>query len=221
VTKAWLATGAALLAVAAAGCGDGASRGEPAASTAPAATPEPAQSPASGAAPWPAPPNPVELTQAAGLEPQRREFLEFHVHSHLDLFLNGEPVPVPAGIGINVDDPGVQHGEVDGGPAYGGIEGCDQPCISPLHTHDGTGVLHTESLETQPNTLGQFFTEWGVRLDETCVGGYCRPDTGVAVYVNGEEYAGNPAEIQLTDGKEIAIVIGTPPAVIPEGYFSA
>lgn len=36
------------------------------------------------------------------------------------------------------------------------------PCISPLHTHDTTGSLHTESATAVPNRLGQFFTEWGV-----------------------------------------------------------
>ena len=219
MTKRWLAIGALLLGVALAGCGGGGSGAGQ--TTQEQATASAAPTPASGAAPWPAPPNPLELTRAAGLEPQRRELLEYHVHSHLDVFVNGEPVPVPAGIGINIDDPGVQHGQTEEGPAYGGIELCDQPCISPLHTHDGTGVLHTESLESHPNTLGEFFTEWGVQLDETCVGGYCRPDASIEVYVNGEKYAGNPADIELTDRKEIAVVIGTPPAVIPASYFSA
>jgi len=132
--------------------------------------------------------------------------------------VNGEPVEIPAAIGIDITDPGVQSGEVNGAPAYGGIEMCDEPCISPVHTHDNSGIIHTESTERRLNLLGQFFTEWDVRLDEECVGGYCRPDASIAVYVDGEPYEGNPAEIELRDLREIAIVIGTPPAEIPSGY---
>jgi hypothetical protein len=35
-------------------------------------------------------------------------------------------------------------------------------------------------------------------------------------YVNGKPYADDPRAIKLTDRKEIAIVIGTPPAKIPK-----
>jgi hypothetical protein len=212
-----------LVASACGGGGDSAPEPEaapPPAATAPPATTAaevpPAPTPETGAAPWPAPPNPLELTVEAGLEPEVNESLIHHVHAHLDVFVNGEPIQVPAGIGINIEDPGVQHGQLsDGTAAYGGIERCDQPCISPLHTHDTTGILHTESPFRTNNTLGQFFTEWGVQLDDQCVGGYCKPDAAIAVYIDGEPYEDNPADIQLTDLEEIAIVIGTPPAVIP------
>jgi hypothetical protein len=167
---------------------------------------------------WPAPPNPLELAERAGLVPERAESLEFHVHAHLDVFVDGKPVVVPAGIGIDITNSGVRRGTVEGGPAYGGIRGCDEPCISPLHTHDITGVIHTESKDPTPNRLGQFFTEWGLRLDATCVADRCRPATSWAVYVDGRRDEGNPADITLTDRKEIAIVIGTPPATIPSSY---
>ena len=180
----------------------------------------PAARPASGAAPWPAPPDPLELTRKAGLTPEPEELLAYHVHSHLDVFLNGEPVRVPAGIGINIHDPAVHHAPLpDGTEGYGGISHpCAQPCISPLHTHDDTGILHTESARSSPNTLGQFFTEWNVWLDRKCVGGYCRPATSVLVYVDGDRYTGDPAAISLTDHKEIAILIGTPPKKIPTSF---
>jgi hypothetical protein len=95
---------------------------------------------AKGAAPdWPAPPNPMELAQEAGLEPERAEFLQYHVHAHLDVIFNGDGVTVPAGIGIDTTNPAVVSD--DRGV---GLEGeCDEPCISPLHTHATDGVLHT------------------------------------------------------------------------------
>jgi hypothetical protein len=148
------------------------------------------------------------------LEPERKEFLIHHFHAHLDVFVDGKPVAVPAGIGINIDDPEVQRFEDPDGVAYGGITRCRKPCISPLHTHDVTGVIHTESKRPEPNTLGQFFTEWGVRLGESCLGGHCSPER-VAFYVDGRPYRQDPRAIELTDRKEIAIVVGTPPPEIP------
>lgn len=182
----------------------------------------PALTPATGAAPWPAPPNPMALTRKAGLTPETHEFVLLHVHSRLFVFVNGKPVAVPAGIGIDIDNPAVHSGTLpDGSTAYGGIAPpCAQPCISPLHTHDVTGVLHTEAKENQFNTLGEFFTEWDVRLGSRCVGGYCKPQAPIAVYVDGDRYTGDPRRIKLEDKKAIAIVIGTPPDKIPSSFGS-
>jgi hypothetical protein len=215
---------AAVLAVLLAGCGGGTAGGDAAGPTgeADSQTASAAGTVSAAAAlaqpSWLPPPNPMELTQEAGLEPERKETLAYHVHAHLDVFVDGRRVQVPAGIGIDTANPGVQAGELYGGPAYGGIEGCDVPCISPLHTHDVTGILHTESLTPRPNRLGQFFTEWGVRLDATCVGEFCEPEVPIDVYVDGVPVDGNPADIKLTDRKEIAVVIGDPPAVVPATY---
>ena len=165
---------------------------------------------------WPAPPDPLERTVAAGLEPEVQEHTTNHVHAHLDVFVDGEPITIPAGIGINTDDPDVRtFDEPDGSVSYGGIEQCAKPCISPLHTHFATGILHTESESPEPNTLGQFFTEWGVALTDSCVGEFCSPKP-IAFYVNGEPYTEDPTAIELTDQKQIAIVVGTPPAEIPK-----
>jgi hypothetical protein len=178
-----------------------------------------APEPASGGAPWPAPSDPLDRAIEAGLEPETHEFLDFHVHAHLDVFVNGEPVEVPGGIGINIDDPAVKTLEGDTGVAYGGIDPpCEEPCISPLHTHEADGVLHTESAVEEPNTLGQFFIEWGVELSAECVGGYCNPEASIQVFVDGELSPGDPAEIQLVDGREIAIVIGSPPQEVPSEF---
>ncbi len=145
-------------------------------------------------APWPAPPDPMARARAAGLVPETAERLEHHVHSHLDVFVNGSTIRVPGGIGIDTKNPGVHSGTVLGQPAFGGISvPCDKPCISPLHTHDVSGILHTESATDVDNTLGQFFTEWAVTLSPTCVGTYCRPQTPIAIYVDGQRFTGDPA----------------------------
>jgi hypothetical protein len=169
-----------------------------------------------GALAWPAPPDPLKRAVAAGLRPEVKESLTFHVHAHLDVFVDGKPITVPAGIGINIDDPGVRRftDTPDGSVAYGGITKCRAPCISPLHTHDTTGILHTESATPVPNTLGQLFIEWGVRLNRSCVRQYCKP-TPISFYVNGTAFTLDPRAIELTDHEEIAVVIGTPPPHIP------
>ena len=158
----------------------------------------------------------VAQIKAAGLEPEKHESLEHHVHAHLDVYVAGKRVVVPAGIGINIADPGVKHYPVDGHTAYGRIDECSKPCISPLHTHDVTGILHTESATAVDNTLGQFFTEWDVKLTADCVDKYCTPDTRIALYVNGRKQPfAEAANIALTDHKEIALIIGRPPSRIP------
>jgi hypothetical protein len=167
--------------------------------------------------PAPAPDRVVELVRAAGLVPETAESLQYHVHAHLDIFVNGRHQTVPAGIGIVTTDPAVHTGTIDGQRAYGGISvPCAEPCISPLHTHAVTGILHTESATRVDNTLGQFFTEWDVPLTAQCVGTYCISQTRMAVYVNGRRQRfADAAQIPLSDHKEIALVIGRRPSRIP------
>ena len=156
------------------------------------------------------------MTRLAGLVPEVNEHLQYHVHSHLDVFVDGKHVEVPAGIGIDTTDPKVQKGQLqDGSYAYGGITKCPKVCISPLHTHAHLGVLHTETSKPTPNRLGQFFVEWGVRLTRTCIGTYCR---NVQFWVNGTRYTGDPRRILLANKTEIAITVGKPPKTIPSKF---
>jgi len=166
---------------------------------------------------WPAPPDPMTRARAAGLVPETAERLTFHVHAHLDVFVNGQKVTVPAGLGIDITNPGVhEFANIAGATGYGGINPpCATACISPLHTHDVTGIIHTESATVKLNRLGQLFTEWGVKLDKNCVNTYCKPSHKIAYYVNGKPYTGDPTTIPLSNLEEIAIVIGSPPAQIP------
>ena len=201
------------LALALAGCGSNA-----AASPSPRQTPNVFTPPTQGpelALHWPAPADAMALTVEAGLVPDPKEYTNNHAHSHLDVFIDGRPILVPAGIGINIEDPGVTKFDDAAGVGYGNIQLCAQPCISPLHTHDPDGIIHTESKTPEALTLGQFFTEWAVELSGTCVGEFCSPEKPVAFYVNGAPYTGDPGAIELTDLKVIVIVIGTPPSEIP------
>lgn len=146
-------------------------------------------------APWP--PEYASLSdrlQPLGLNALSQEQLAFHIHQHLDIFVNGKPVPggVPALIGIN-----------------------DNSYITELHTHTPDGIIHVESAKNVDFTLGQFFAEWAVFLNSQCVGAYCN---GLKWYVNGVQQTGNPENLVLKNHQEIAIVVGKPPKQIPKTY---
>jgi hypothetical protein len=148
-----------------------------------------------GAAPWPTPGQVPERVAAAGLPHSPTEALTVHYHSHLDIFVNGQSEPVAASIG-RVDD----------------------TFFSPLHTHATSGLIHIEAPRDQRFTMAMLFTEWGVRVTDDCVGGYCRPTTRIVAYVNGKADAEPMPTIALTKGREIALVIGSPPATIPAAW---
>jgi len=129
-----------------------------------------------------------------GLTTLPQEAVNTHYHSHLDIFVNGKKVSVPALIGINS---GAQY-------------------LTQLHTHDSRGVIHVESPKANDHfTLGQFAAEWGVFLDSHCIGAYC---TGFKWYVNGKQQTGNPQDYTLKPHDEVAIVVGKPPKKIPSSY---
>lgn len=178
-----------------------------------------APEPSSGQPPWPRPDDTIALARRADIAPDRKEYLTYHIHAHLDVFVNGRAVTVPAALGIEVSDPGVKtFKEAGKATEYGGIEQCDEACIAPLHTHDESGVVHIESPERADYRLGQFFELWNVRFTPRCVGGYCRPRAPIAVFVDGRRLRRDPGDLVFEDGQEVAIVIGSPPKTIPQEF---
>lgn len=137
---------------------------------------------------------------AIGLPALGAEGSVLHIHQHIDLLINGTVVPIPADIGIN--------------NAAG--------FISPIHTHDTTGVIHIESNTARDFTLGQFFDIWGVRFTPDSIGGYKTSATStLAVYANGSLVPGDPRSLVLTAHQEILVVYGTKqemPQTIPSSY---
>jgi len=154
-----------------------------------------------GPVPWPS--NTAALRarlQALRLPALAREGTALHIHAHLDVYVDGRRELVPAGIGI----------------ATAGT------FISPLHTHDDSGVIHVESPQVRAFTLGQFFGVWGVRLTPRCLAGYCS-STGkrVWVFVDGRRISDDPRLIVLAEHEEIVVAYGTRgelPRPIPSGY---
>lgn len=143
--------------------------------------------PAASAVSWPAPADATAQATAAGLPMLGQEGQVLHIHSHLDVFVDGKPVTVPAEIGIDLV----------------------KQQISPLHTHDTSGVVHIESPVKKDFTLGEFMTEWNVPISKGALGPL---KTGggkeLHVYVNGKEQSGDPAALKLGAHEEIAVVYG-------------
>ena len=79
-----------------------------------------------------------------------------------------------------------------------------------MHTHDASGVIHIESSEQYPFTLGQFFTIWGVKFTATQLGSYVAGAGNVlAVYANGKPVS-NPAGYVMKPHDDIVVGYGKP-----------
>ncbi len=153
------------------------------------------------APPWPA--NAAKLRErlrAIGLEPLSEEGQVVHIHQHLDIYVDGKKVPVPANVGI--------------GPR--------SAFISDLHTHDDSGVLHVESPTPSSFSLGQFFAVWGLPLSASCIGGLCEENARqLRAWVDGKPVNADPTRIVLDEHQQIVLAYGTPaqvPDPVPSRY---
>jgi len=148
---------------------------------------------ASTAPPWPAPTGRAALEEradGAGLEDVWGQDLAMHDHTHVTVTVDGEPVTVPGDVG---------HDE-------------EARFAAEIHTHDTSGIVHVESPTAEEFTLGQFFSEWGVALDEEHVGSLGgTPGQRLTVWVGGKVHHGDPAEIVLEDLVDVDLVLA------PEG----
>jgi hypothetical protein len=153
---------------------------------------------ATTANPWPANSQDA-LTRAnkIGLPPLGSE--TFHHHDLLQIYIHGDSIQVPPEIGL------VQN--------VGGAS---------MHTHDPTGIMHLETNNPYNFKLGQFFDVWGLRFDDSCIGGYCASGGDqLRVYVNGKQIKSNFRNIALTQHEDVVVTFGTTaqlPHPIPKTY---
>ncbi len=129
-----------------------------------------------------------------GLSALGTEGTVIHIHQHLDIYVDGKHVTLPALIGID-----------------------DNAFLTELHTHDNSGILHVESPTQRSFILGQAFGEWGVKLTPTCISTLCGK---LSWWVNGKKMpaGSNPAQLVLKAHQEIVIVSGKKPAHLPTSY---
>ena len=125
-----------------------------------------------------------------GITCETKEYSIFHVHAHLDIFVDGHPLSVPAGIGIE-----------------------DNKCLYWLHTHKPDGIIHIESPQSRNFTLGQFFDVW-----KSSSGGVPPTNEEPIIHVNGDLVTTKLNETPLNAHDEIVLVYGNPPPNIPTFY---
>jgi hypothetical protein len=129
--------------------------------------------------PWNAPRDAVSYIEAAGLEPQPVSTNENSRVVRLRITVDGTPVEVPAYVGIDRV----------------------RALQAAVHTHDTSGQLWLEGRGGDQITLGQFFTLWGVRFDDHCLGSACRR---LVIKVDGA-VAPAPRDVRLAESETIEV----------------
>ena len=125
-----------------------------------------------------------------GIECDSVEYAVFHIHAHLDIFVNGHQLTIPAYVGIE-----------------------DNTCLYWVHTHSTDGIIHIESPKQRGYTLGEFFDIW-----HSTNTGLPPADNEPIIYVNGQVVTTNLKDVPLNAHDEITLVYGNPPTNIPSFY---
>jgi len=130
-----------------------------------------------------------------GIYCDKQEQSAFHIHTHLSIFIDGQPVPLSQGIGI----------------------ASDSSCLYWLHTHDTTGVIHIEAPAGHSFVVGNFFDEWSTQFS-----GLKYPSqldlNGWTAYLNGKLYQGDYRKIPLLSHNLITIMYNSPNAK-PDTFY--
>jgi hypothetical protein len=134
-----------------------------------------------------------------GIECNANEQFLFHIHAHLNIFVNGQLMYIPPQIGI-----------------------IPEKCIYWLHTHDETGIIHIESPIKTDFTLGQFLDLWKKKLNNPGVYDTLFNGKGnmPQIYINGDKLPSGTdyRDVKLHAHDEIVLIYGILPANIPSKY---
>jgi hypothetical protein len=129
------------------------------------------------------------------------EQLAYHVHAHIQVYVDGQPRVLPEGIGI----PQAVAQQTPQGSFVGSGR-----CFYWLHTHTTDGVIHIESPTARIYSLGTFFDIWGQPLSSNRVAGAAG---AVTAFLNGKPWTKNPRAIPLESHFLVQLDVGKP--VVP------
>jgi hypothetical protein len=133
-----------------------------------------------------------------GVQCQAGEKVAYHIHSHLQVYVDGQPRALPPAIGMV--KPG--YSPTARGLVFGALG-----CYYWLHVHVQDGVIHVESPSARIYTLGNFFDEWNQPLTADQVG----PARGkLTIFVNGKPWTKSPRAIPLESHEVIQVDVGSP-----------
>jgi hypothetical protein len=129
------------------------------------------------------------------------EQLAYHIHAHLQVYVDGQSRSLPGAIGLV--GPAAQQ------TPYGSFYGATQ-CYYWLHTHASDGVIHIESPTQRIYTLGDFFDEWRQPLSADQV---ASAKGAVTAFFNGQRWTKSPRALPLQPHAVIQLDVGAP--VVP------
>ncbi len=134
--------------------------------------------------PWSAPTDVPARVDNAGLDLGPMG-MEEHYHPNLAIIIAGEQVPLPGNIGVDAST----------------------GAMSAVHTHEGDGTIHIEAgVPGEIFTLGQLFTQWGLKLTATQIGGVkAEPGETITVTSNGTPVEGDPNDLRLEPEQRIVL----------------
>jgi hypothetical protein len=126
------------------------------------------------------------------------------VHAHVSLYVKGEQIAMPAGIGV------VNPVLVNNYVSFDVTK-----CFYEIHTHDATGVihLHANNGADRPLTLGQLFDVWGQPLTRENVAGQLGR---VVAFVDQQRYEGDLRSIVLSANTLVSLQVGLPLVAPPK-----
>lgn len=133
--------------------------------------------------PWSAPRDAISHIRAANLP---------------ELTLDSQADPFILSIMVTVDEQDVSL------PAFIGVDRL-RAVQAPVHTHESGGEVWLEGDGNRDVTLGQFFTLWGVRFDDECLGNACEDLT---VTADGQ-VIDDPAALVLRGNNVVSITART------------
>lgn|SRR6266702_7361139 len=126
----------------------------------------------------------------------------YHIHAHLTIYVNGQHVTVPKGIGIAPDG----------------------SCFYWLHTHTSDGIIHIEAPQKQHNeALDDFLTIWHDGFAGLGFPTALNQQTGWKIYVNGKPFSGvvtSPlhTEVPLVSHDAVTLEYGSPNP-LPDSFY--
>jgi hypothetical protein len=122
----------------------------------------------------------------------------YHIHAHLTIYINGQAVSVPQGIGI----------------------ASDQSCLYWLHTHTSDGVIHIEAPKKVSPTLGDFLGIWGQpSFSQLGFRNELALSAGWTVYVDGKKVTSDFNKLVLQSHQVITIAYNSP-NITPDTSFN-
>ncbi|CUR52182.1 conserved exported protein of unknown function [Nitrosotalea devaniterrae] len=131
----------------------------------------------------------TNFASIGGIPCETQEYTTYHIHAHLDIFVNGQHTQVPAQIGL------------------------ENTCLYWLHTHTPDGIVHMESPKERDFTLGEFFDIW-----KATGSGFPTATNGPEIFVNGVLVSTDLSSTKMNAHDEIVLVYGDVPQGMPTFY---